>query len=117
MARTKKTPFPPWFTTRTDGFEKRYIRLAVTLTSSEAFRDLSNSAVRIYINMMMEAGGNKDFTFPCNKYINYMSKQTFFKARTELVNHGFITIKQNNRNLRKSNIYSFSDGWKSFKKP
>ncbi|MBO5247509.1 MAG: tyrosine-type recombinase/integrase [Eubacterium sp.] len=112
MARTKKTPFPPWFTTRADGIEKRYIRLGVTLTSSEAFRDLSNSAVRIYLNMMMEAGGNKDFTFPCHKYINYMSKQTFFTARTELVNHGFITIKQNNRSCLNTQLKRFLKGTK-----
>ena len=31
------------------------------MTASDAFRDLSNSAVRVYVNMLMEAGGKKDF--------------------------------------------------------
>lgn len=113
----KITEFKPWETKNTNGRENRYIRIGVTMTASDAFRDLSNSAVRVYVNMLMEAGGKHRFRFPYNKYRCYMSKPTFFKARDDLINHGFIEIVQNNRNLRKANEYCFSDKWKSFVKP
>ena len=65
------------------------------MTASDAFRDLSNSAVRVYVNMLMEAGGKNRFRFPYNKYRCYMSKPTFFKARDDLINHLFYTFKHN----------------------
>ncbi len=43
-----------------------------------------------------------------------MTKPTFFRARDELIQHGFIEIVHNNRNLRKANEYCFSEKWKSF---
>jgi hypothetical protein len=113
MSKTKIVRFPPWQTKNDTGIEKRYIRIGVTMTSSEVFRNLSSSAVRIYINMMMESGGSKNFKFPYNKYSSYMSKPTFFRARDELIKYGFIEIVHNNRNLRKANEYCFSEKWKS----
>lgn len=32
------------------------------MTSSDAFKDLSNSAVRVYVNILMEDGGSINFT-------------------------------------------------------
>jgi len=43
-----------------------------------------------------------------------MSKATFFKARKDLIDHGFIEIVHNNRNLRKANDYRFTTKWKDF---
>ena len=42
-----------------------------------------------------------------------MSKPTFFKARDELVEKGFVDVVQNNKNLRRANIYAFSERWKT----
>lgn len=113
MARNKVTPFEQWETTKADGIEKRYIRLGATLLASEKMRSLSPSAFKIYCYMRIESGGNRSFKFPHAKYCSYMSKPTFIKARQELVDKGFIEIIQNNGNLRKANIYAFSDRWKS----
>lgn len=113
MARTKKTPFAPWETRSTDGIEKRYIRMGATIMASEAMRSLSSSAFRVYCYMRLESGGKKEFRFPHNKYRAYMSKPTFFKARDELVEKGFIDIVRNNKNLRQANDYAFSERWKS----
>lgn len=113
MARVKKTLFKPWETRNADGIEKRYIRLGVTQMSAEVMRRLSPAAVKIYIYMKLESGGRKEFTFPHTKYSSYMSKPTFFRVVKELEEQGFIDIIQRNRNLRKSNVYAFSERWKT----
>lgn len=113
MARHKIVPFEQWETTKADGVEKRYIRLGATLMASEKMRSLSPSAFKIYCYMRIESGGNRSFKFPHAKYCSYMSKPTFIKAKQELIDKGFIDVVQNNQNLRKANIYAFSDRWKS----
>lgn len=112
MARHKITPFQSWETTKADGVEKRYIRLGATLMASEKMRSLSPSAFKIYCYMKIESGGKRSFTFPHAKYCSYMSKPTFIKAKQELIDKGFIEVIQSNKNLRKANIYAFSDRWK-----
>ena len=113
MARKKITPFEPWETKNTDGVEKRYFRMGATLMASEQMRSLSPSAFKIYCYMRLESAGNRSFKFPHAKYRSYMSKPTFLKAKQELIDKGFIDVVQNNKNLRKSNIYAFSDRWKT----
>ncbi|WP_285824054.1 hypothetical protein [Schaedlerella arabinosiphila] len=113
MSRRKRTPFQPWETRNADGIEKRYIRMGVTQLSAEVMRKLSPAAFKIYVYMKIESSGCKQFTFPHSKYCSFMSKPTFFKVVTELENQGFIDVIQRNRNLRRSNIYAFSERWKS----
>ncbi len=117
MAKRKITPFSPWETLNADGKEKRYIRIANTQLVSPVMRSLSNSAFRIYTNMRMESGGNISFTFPYSKYKSYMTRPTFEKVVDELVNTGFIEVVQRNANLRKANVYRFSEGWKNYVPP
>ena len=81
--------------------------------ASEPMLTLSPSAFKVYCYMMLESGGNKDFTFPHAKFKAYLTKPTFYKARNELIERGLIDVIQNNRNLRKANVYTFSDRWKS----
>ena len=113
MPRKKITKFQPWETKNDNGEEKRYIRLGITLMASEPFRSLSPSAFKVYCYMRIESGGKRSFTFPSAKYISYMSKPTFFKALKELEQKGFVDVIQHNKNLRKSNIYAFSERWKA----
>ena len=113
MARTKKTPFAPWESKADGGIEKRYFRMGATLMASEAMRGLSPSAFKIYCYMKIESGGKKEFCFPHTKYQSYMSKPSFFKARDELVEKGFVDVVQNNKNLRRANIYAFIERWKT----
>ena len=115
MARKKKTPFAYWESTKPDGIEQRYIRMANTQMVSEAMLSLSNSAFRIYVNMKLESAGKLEYTFPFSKYRIYMTRPTFKQAVDELVDKGFIEVKQHNANLRKANVYRFSDGWKQYK--
>lgn len=115
--RVKRVPFPPWLTRAKDGIEKRYCRIGATILASDAMRSLSPSAFKIYCYMLIESAGNREFEFPYRKYKDYMSRPTFTAARDELVKHGFIEIAQNNKNLRKANVYRFTDTWKTYIKP
>lgn len=112
MSRPKKTPFPPWQSLKSDGVEKRYVRLANSQLCAAAMNNLSSTAFRVYVHMLLEAGGKREFSFPVRKYKGFTTKPTFMKAKDELIKAGFIVEKQNNSNLRKPNIYAFSDEWK-----
>ena len=110
--RNKITPFEPWETKHSDGIERRYFRLGASIMASEPMRKLSSSAFKTYCYMRIESAGKKSFKFPHSKYKSFMSRPTFFRALKELEELGFIETVQHNRNLRKSNIYMFSDKWK-----
>ena len=47
----------------------------------------------------------------------FYSNTVFLNAKEELIKKGFIVLKQNNANLRKPNIYAFSEEWKRFIPP
>lgn len=113
MARTKKTPFPPWQTKKPDGIEKRYVRLGNSLLLDANCMALSGNAFRLYVYSLLEAEGKIEFEMPHRKYIKLMTKPTFIKSRDELIEKGFIEVAQNNANLRKANVYRFSDQWKA----
>lgn len=112
MARKKIVAFESWESKDSNGYERRYFRMGATLMASEPMRSLSPSAFKVYCYMRIESGGRRSFTFPHAKYRTFMSKPTFFKALTELQEHGFVDVIQRNGNLRKANIYAFSDRWK-----
>lgn len=117
MARSKKIPFSPWQSCKDNGIEERYIRLGNSQLLHPAMLSLSDRSRTIYIYMLLESGGNMQFTFPRSKIIKLMGIDTFMKARSELIEKGFIKEKQNNFNIRKPNIYEFSDAWKEYKPP
>lgn len=114
MSRSKKTPFPPWLSCNPDGNEKRYIRLGNTQLSHPATLSLSDKAFVIYIRMLLEAGGQREFVFPRTKYNGIAGHSTFKKVKDELIEKGFIREVQNNANLRKPNVYEFSEEWKRY---
>ena len=117
MARTKKTPFSPWQTCKDSGIEERYIRLGNSQLLHPAMLSLSDKAVRIYTYMLLESGGKKEFTFTRSKYSKLSGHDVFQRAKDELIEKGFIRVKQNNANLRKANIYEFCDEWKRYNPP
>lgn len=117
MARTKKTPFAPWQSCKDNGIEERYIRLGNSQLLHPAMLSLSDRAAVVYVYMLLESGGNRQFTFPRSKAKQLMGNATFQKARMELIEKGFIRVKQNNANLRKSNVYEFSEEWKQYIPP
>lgn len=112
MARQKKTPFAPWETTTSDGIEKRYTRFGNTLLYSPAFLRLSANAKQTYLYMKIESAGKREFTMPRQKQLRFTNKNSFIRAKEELERAGFIETVQNNANLRKPNVYRFSERWK-----
>ncbi|WP_324823106.1 hypothetical protein [Sinanaerobacter sp. ZZT-01] len=112
MARTKKTPFPPWSTTKNNGIEQRYIRLGNSLLLNEAVLNLSHATFHILVYMYLESAGKKDFEFPYSKYKTIISKRGFQLALKELIDKGFIDVRVNRAHLRMPTIYSFSCRWR-----
>ena len=112
MARSKRTPFSPWQSCKDNGIEERYIRLGNSQLLHPAMISLSDKAQIIYIYMLLESGGKREFTFPRSKYRKLAGNTVFQNAKEELMKKGFISEKQNNANLRKANVYEFSDKWK-----
>lgn len=110
MSRRKKTPFREWESTKENGIEKRYVRLASTKIAK--MHNLSSSAFKIFMFMCMESAGKQTFEFPRSKYKDFMSSSTFDSAKKELIERGFIEEIEKNQNLRKANVYKFSSGWK-----
>ena len=117
MPRKKKTPFPSWQTTKVSGIEDRYIRLGNSQLLHDALMNLGDKAFRIYVYMLLESAGKKEFTFPRSKYKKLAGNTVFQNAKEELIKKGFIVLKQHNANLRKPNIYAFSEEWKRFIPP
>ena len=109
-----KQPLPPWVTATPDGREGRFIQLGNTLLLSKTFLALNGNAQLLYIRMVNEAGGHREFTFTAGDARIYkMSKSGFAKSLDELKEKNFIECAENNANLRKANVYRFCDGWKS----
>lgn len=117
MGRSKKTPFPSWQTCKPDGVEQRYIRLGNSQLMHPAIKKLSPSAYKIYTYMLLESGGSRTFKYPYSKFKDIVSRRGFQLVKDELIKAGFICEVQNNANLRKANIYEFTDEWKKYKPP
>jgi len=115
MANSRKTPFSSWETTKTDGIEQRYIRMGNSQMLHPAVLNLTHSVYRIYTYMKLKSGGKRSFPFPKSKWKGFISPEGFQKAKNELCEAGLIEIEQNNANLRKANIYRFSEKWKIVK--
>lgn len=107
-------PFAPWESAKADGIEKRYTRVGNSLLSHDACRSLGDKAFRVYVHMKMESGGKREFTLPYTKAMGIMdvSKGGYKKAVDELCEKGFIDVVEKNANLRKANVYCFSQRWK-----
>jgi hypothetical protein len=117
MAKRKTTPFKPWETAAQGGIEKRYIRCGNSQMLHPAMRSLSANAFRIYLYMRLEAGGEREFVYTRSKYKDLCSNEAFQRAKNELIEKGFITVKENNAHRQKANIYEFSDKWKDSSRP
>lgn len=111
MGRKKQYKWPPWKSAAASGIEKRFVQLAGSQLESFRTKGLSGSAFKLYVYMLLESCGKKEFTFPHSTYKELMAKPTFEKAKQELINKGYIEIKQNNANLRKPNVYEFTHKW------
>lgn len=109
-----------------DGVNQRFARIYTTMLYKDGFKKLKPRTRMLYVYMKERYKGdaNKNapngdkaqFLFPwhlANKTAElYTNKSTFYSDIQALIDSGFIECVENNKNLRKSNVYKFSDKWK-----
>ena len=71
----------------------------------------------VVIDMKLVAGGKQEFTYPRSRYIQWCSIDTFQRAKAELINKGFIEELENNKNLRKANVYRLLPNYRAWTPP
>lgn len=117
MAKTKQpkiTPLSQFQCTDPRGYDHAgYARIGASFMAHPALTWLTHSAHRVYMHMLVEAKGKAEFEFPRTSYKDWMSPALFNTCVDELVEYGFIAVKQRNKNLRQPNVYRFADGWKA----
>lgn len=122
MSSAKKNrDIPFWKTGRTGGKSANGVRLPhvelyTDLIQDPVFAGLTGSAYKTYLGMMKEHGQRDDyvaFAFPRQVAKLYgVSEDSLLRAIKELTQKGFIRCVENNANLRKPNLYVFSNEWK-----
>lgn len=113
--KANKTPFKDYErVSNRGGYEVGYIRiLSIQL---ECMNELSASAFRLYIMMKSYAKGDTEFNYPYRIHKNLFSKQTFIKARQELIDKGYIEPFASHKTMRTENVYRFSGKWRELNK-
>lgn len=112
MPRRKPVPLNAWETVDAKQ-ECHYVRLSKSLLQSEAFKELGYSARCLYVAMTEACAGKRQFRFTRSDYLAYgIDKMTFFRARDELVQAGFLKVVSSGKTTRKPNVYEWSLDWK-----
>ena len=96
-----------------NGKKPNYARIYDDLFHSSAFRDLTPTAKRLYIDFIIASKGDIRFAFPktAAAAAGYSTKR-FFEAAKDLESHGFITV---DRFKNSKNVYNLSGGWMQWK--
>lgn len=104
----------PWLSANRDGSEGRFIQLGNSFLDAELVQKLSGNAFRLYLCMVMESNGKRDFTFTRSTAKNYgLAETSFENAKKELENEGFIRRIYSLENSRTARgTYTFSLEWK-----
>ena len=113
MASKTKNKIPFWLTTLPKWIKELIVMKGYSFYEHPSVQSLSPLAYKVYDFMCKECGGKREFKFPYSVYKNFASKQGFLNAKNELIEKGFIEIAQSNANLRKPNLYRFTDTWKN----
>lgn len=114
MGRKKRyniTPFKDYESpVENENYQVDYVRmLDLQLT---CMNELSANAFRLYIMMKSYANGEVEFEFPHKIYKNFICKQTFTKARQELIDFGYVEPFNSHKTMRVANKYRFSSKWR-----
>jgi|GEM_PF-3523361 len=91
----------------------KHVRLTRSMMLSPVYMELSSSAKELYSYMKLWACGNTEVEYAASMSNKYMSKNTFFKARDELIDNGFIEYPNRHcaRDKREVARYEFSAKW------
>ena len=104
----------PWLSANPDNKEKRFIQKGNSFLFNSAVQDLTGNAYKLYDCLCMESAGKREFTFTLQTAKKYGRKHNGSLRRyiQELEDKGFIETVENNRSIRKPNVYRFSYAWK-----
>ena len=105
----KKAPFKSYEGKKSND---KHIRLTADMMTNQKFLDLSNSSKVLYMYMKLWALGNEEFEYAETLSNKFMSKVTFYKARDELIDKGFIKLIATNKFAHIKNKYKFSSNWR-----
>lgn len=104
----------PWLSAKADCKEGRFIQIGNSLLLSEQFGKLKAGARDLYFRMAMESGGEREFTFPASSAErHHIPASSFERFKAELIDAGFIRIKESGRLTREKNVYEFVFDWKA----
>jgi len=85
---------------------------------SDAYKKLSNPSrvALLLLRAQLKNHGQAEVKFPYSCAQEYMKTNTFSHAVKELEEMGFIKKTQEGGLFRCTNIYSFTDAWREYKK-
>lgn len=123
MARKNKQPPEKW---ENNGSSQKFTRIYNNMLESAAMKHLNGRQRALYLYMKAQYKGKEtknnpngkqeQFNFNWHlankKYSLYTNEKTFYNDIKVLIEYGFIECIENNRNLRRKNVYAFSDKWK-----
>jgi len=91
----------------------KHVRLTKSMMLDPIYLGLSSNAKTLYNYMKMWACGHDTVEYAASLSSGFMSSSTFFKARDELVEKGFIEYpnKYRARDMRETAEYEFSKRW------
>ena len=107
--KTKKTPQPPFV-----GKPKPFVMFTRQMIRSPTFLKLSNAARVAYLLLRDQQKNiqTEEVKFPYKDAAKFMHQDTWRDAVRLLEEHGFITIRRDGGDIRRMNVYVFSDVWK-----
>ncbi len=117
-----------------DADDRTFTRIYPGLITSQAYQNLSLGAKHFYVLCRCQAAskegrqvlfnhgkeygiqyGESDFVFPASHLEKFgIKRQNSWKYFKELEETGFIEKREENKHLKRVNVYSFSTRWKQF---
>lgn len=104
----EKCTILPWLSAEPGGKEKSFIQVGLSLFKNEKYKTLTPSTQHLFLCMVFESRGKREFTFPQHKALEYgITPITLRRAVESLIENQIIELKSSGKNTRMANIYSF----------
>ncbi len=96
-----------------------FVYITKEMLKSDAYKELTNASRTAFLLLKAQCckPDQREVIFPYSHAEEYMQKRTFAGTIKQLTEIGFIQKKQLGGLYRRTNIYSFTDGWRAYKKP
>ncbi len=111
--RRKGYRISPWASGTLDGAEPHYLQVGVKLFEHPVFQSLTPLQRYLYLCMLHDAEGRKEFVFPNSRIKHFGMKNTAARDGIEvLIQKGFIVRLFSGKATREKSGYAFSQAWK-----